>query len=120
VREADPDWDYEAHHPVVDGFGGGRRFRDPFLVYDLGGAAVLIMTAAVAARFRLSLPPFVINSYQAPLSLTYHPDFQRKLVTGTLPPRAAADGPDCRRAMTEMESRNQRRLVSDSISLRPI
>src|SRR5471030_1761692 len=58
--------------------------------------------------------------YQPPLSLTYHPDFQRKLVTGTLPPRAAADGPDCRRAMTEMESRNQRRLVSDSISLRGI
>jgi hypothetical protein len=39
--------------------------------------------------------------------LTYHPDCQRKLVTGTLPPRAAADGPDCRRAMTEMESRDR-------------
>jgi hypothetical protein len=49
--------------------------------------------------------------YQPPLSLTYHPDCQRKLVTGTLPPRAAADGPDCRRAMTERESRDQRRLV---------
>src|SRR5450432_1242084 len=49
--------------------------------------------------------------YQPPLSLTYHPDCQRKLVMGTLPPRAAADGPDCRRAMTEMESRDQRRQV---------
>jgi hypothetical protein len=36
---------------------------------------------------------------------------QASLVTGTLPPRASADGPDCRRAMTEMESRDQRRLV---------
>jgi hypothetical protein len=49
--------------------------------------------------------------YQAPLRLTYHTDCQRKLVTGPLPPRAAANGRDCRRAMTEMESRDQRRLV---------
>src|SRR5476651_812918 len=52
-----------------------------------------------------------LDHFQPPLRLTYHPDCQRKLVTGALPPRAAADGPDCRRAMTEMESRNQRRLV---------
>jgi hypothetical protein len=49
--------------------------------------------------------------YQPPLSLTYHPECKRKLLTGTLPPCAAADGPDCRRAMTEMESRDQRRLI---------
>src|SRR5471030_1031474 len=51
-------------------------------------------------------------SYHPPLRLTYHPDCHRNLVTGSLPPRAAADGPDYRRAMTEMESRDQRRLVS--------
>ena len=42
-------------------------------------------------------------------------DVQSRLLaqalTGALPPRAASDGPDCRRAMTEMESRDQRRLV---------
>src|SRR5476649_1938278 len=44
---------------------------------------------------------------------------ENALIMDTLPPRAAADGPDCRRAMTEMESRDQLRLTYSACSGNP-